>query len=58
MGLAPARRTLKVRPVLAAWIAAAHVALEAAGIAGNSVAAGLRQRGRDSLGEDLGEAFS
>src|SRR6267378_5461956 len=47
-----------LRPVLAGRIAAAHVSLGAARSPGSSVAACLRQCGRDSLGEHLGEAFN
>src|SRR5438874_9357452 len=47
-----------LRPVLAPRVAAAHVALGAPGSPGNPIAAGLRQRGRNSTGENLGEVFS
>src|SRR5882672_8911265 len=47
-----------LRAILAAWVAAAHVPLEAAGFPGNPVAAGLRQRSRDSLGEHLRKAIN
>src|SRR5882672_12077795 len=47
-----------LRAILAAWVATAHVPLEAAGFPGNPVAAGLRQRSRDSLGEHLRKAIN
>ena len=47
-----------LRAVLAARIAAAHVSLGAARSPGNSIAAGFRQRGRDSIGEHLREAIN